>query len=234
MQQLSEAVKVPLVLQNPAGIGEYDLRQAIDLGIRKINVCPDLLKTPGDGVLRLIEGGSVFPMDHISAQQDAVSDLMDQYLSLSGSTGAAGRWRISVKERVRALFLQGYTCAEAILIAFAEKEGFASDITQLFSSLLGGGISNQGKLCGGLLGGLAVIGARESSINVRNKQKRRSARKSAAALIESFEKQHQALNCIELIRLDFNIPEQAVLNGERCYRENMPACPVQYCRLAGK
>ena len=55
-----------------------------------------------------------------------------------------------------------------------------------------------------------MIGARESNVHALKKEDRRAARQKASALISDFDRQHHAIDCMDLIHLDFNIPEQAV------------------------
>jgi len=58
------------------------------------------------------------------------------------------------------LYLAGFHCSEAVFAAVGRKRipGFQSDWVRL-STGFGGGVADQGDLCGAIVGGLMVIGA---------------------------------------------------------------------------
>jgi ketose-bisphosphate aldolase/C_GCAxxG_C_C family probable redox protein len=209
LENMKTSVPVPLVLHGSSGTGEQNLRRTIELGIRKINVFSDLMKALQTGISEALASDSASPISIQQAQDWAVKSILQSYLELSDSIGAGKRWETSLKARVKDLFLLGYTCAEAIYMAFAEKEKYYSDTTQLFGVMLGGGICNQGGHCGALLGGYAVLAARYANVLTQNKPGRRMARQAGVELMEFFAAQHHYLDCRDLIHLDFNVPHEA-------------------------
>ncbi|MFZ6021188.1 MAG: ketose-bisphosphate aldolase [Chloroflexota bacterium] len=208
LQKIRERVSVPLVLHGSSGTGEQKLRQCVEMGIRKINVYSDLMKAITQSARGLLADSEADPLDFIKEQRNAVNRVLSEYLAVSSSMGKAHLSQISVKNRVRALFSQGYTCAEAVYLAFGEREGFYSDAAMKFQSLLGGGICNQGGMCGALFGGLAVIAARQSSVQGADRISRSQANSSGTKLIDAFNRRHSSVYCIDLTGTNFQDAEQ--------------------------
>ncbi|GAP09669.1 ketose-bisphosphate aldolase [Bellilinea caldifistulae] len=208
LQAIRERVLIPLVLHGSSGTGKEKLHRCVDLGIRKINVYSDLIKTIVQSAQEVLAHPEDDPLNFMQEQRYAIYQVLGEYITVSGSAAKADNFRNSIKNRIRSLFLQGYTCAEAIYLAFAEREGFYSDYALQIQSLLGGGVCNQGGICGALFGGLAVIAARHSSILPTARLKRKEANFSGAKLIESFKARHSTVHCIDLTGTNFLDAEQ--------------------------
>ena len=211
LQRIREQVSIPLVLHGSSGTGERKLRRCVELGIRKINVYSDLMKAITQSARGLLADAEADPLNFIEEQRNVVFQVLSEYLAVSGSMEKAHLSQISVKDRVRALFTRGYTCAEAVYLAFAEREGFYSDAAMKFQSLLGGGICNRGGMCGALFGGLAVIAARQSSVQVANRSSRSQANSTGTKLMDAFNRRHSSVYCIDLTGTNFQDAEQVKL-----------------------
>jgi fructose-bisphosphate aldolase class II len=211
LQSIRERVSIPLVLHGSSGTGEQKLKRCVELGIRKINVYSDLMKVITQGARGLLADSEADPLDFIGELRNAMNRVLSEYLVVSGSVEKAHLSQISVKNRVKALFSQGYTCAEAVYLAFAEREGFYSDAAMKFQSLLGGGICNQGGMCGALFGGLVVIAARQSSLQVADRLSRSRANSNGAKLMDAFNRRHASVYCIDLTGTNFQDAEQVKL-----------------------
>lgn len=108
-----------------------------------------------------------------------------------------------IEDRVESLFRQGHTCAEAIYMTFAEIEGYLSLEALRICSMFFGGLCYLGGNCGTLLGGLAVIGARESHTDPAEKALRNQAQSMGVELILWFQEQFGSTDCEEIIDLYF-------------------------------
>ena len=209
LAELHQRVPVPLVLHGCSGTGDENLTKAVDLGIRKINIYSDLMAALHEALLEtLLPNQQPYEAIRLSAGQ-AVTKVLDHYIHLSGSAGKGLLTAASPTERAIELFNQGFSCSEAIFCAFAEREGFTSDTAQSVLSMMGGGLSNQGHICGAVLGGLAVIGARTSRINPLDQDSRTEATGQGKALLDAIKKAYSSLDCIQLTGINFNIPKQA-------------------------
>lgn len=61
-------------------------------------------------------------------------------------------------ERARQYFLEGYPCASAVLMAFAEGTGAPGDVLLALSRPMGGGMGRLRLTCGGVTGGVMALG----------------------------------------------------------------------------
>ena len=58
----------------------------------------------------------------------------------------------------RANFLEGYNCAQAVLLAFAEDAGLEKDTALRLASSFGGGVGGMREMCGALSGACMAAG----------------------------------------------------------------------------
>lgn len=61
-------------------------------------------------------------------------------------------------ERAKALFLEGYNCAQAVVLAFAEDAGLDETLAKSFSRPLGGGMGRLRQTCGAVAGAAVASG----------------------------------------------------------------------------
>lgn len=84
---LKETLAMPLVLHGGSGAGEKNIRQAVALGINKINVCTDLFKV---GRKAMVEAAQENPeidyMDFQIAGLKAMENYIREYMKMIGSS----------------------------------------------------------------------------------------------------------------------------------------------------
>ncbi len=61
-------------------------------------------------------------------------------------------------ERAYGLFLQGYNCAQSVVVAFSEDMGMEPDFAARISSSFGGGVGRMREVCGAVSGMAMVLG----------------------------------------------------------------------------
>ena len=61
-------------------------------------------------------------------------------------------------EKARALFLEGYNCAQAVLCAFDDLTGIDRETSARLASSFGGGMGRMREVCGTVSGALLVLG----------------------------------------------------------------------------
>ena len=101
-------------------------------------------------------------------------------------------------DRAEALFREGYSCSQSVLMAFAPVLGMEERQAALVASAFGGGMGRQGLACGALTGALMVLG-----LNCGHRIAEDGAAKDALyarvqALVARFEQQHGASTCRQL------------------------------------
>ena len=62
------------------------------------------------------------------------------------------------REKVAQLFLQGYNCAQAMMVAYCDVTGLTPDFAARMASSFGGGMGRMREVCGAVSGMLMVAG----------------------------------------------------------------------------
>ena len=97
-------------------------------------------------------------------------------------------------ERAKALFLEGYNCAQAVVLAFAEDAGLDESVAKAFSRPLGGGMGRLRQTCGAVSGAAVASGVLFPEL----------AKPEAYALVQEiarrFAEKNGSFNCGELLR----------------------------------
>lgn len=118
-------------------------------------------------------------------------------------------------------FLEGYNCAQSVLLTIFEYWNGKSDLVPKVATAFGGGIGRCGSVCGALAGGVMAIGVK-CGTNESSLKKRLRAYELARRFYKQFEKQHGSTLCRELIGYDLSNPEelkkarQSKVSEEKC------------------
>jgi len=88
LAKLNEAVSVPLVLHGGSGSGDDNLKQAIALGITKINIASDLF-VAGEEVMKGDTRAAYFAFDKLT---DGYKEKLKYYLRLFGEEGVVSKF----------------------------------------------------------------------------------------------------------------------------------------------
>lgn len=91
IEQISSKVDVPLVLHGASGVSDEDLREAISLGICKINIDTDIrryfAKAVGDFIRE--NPDEIDPRKILGPARDAMEEVVKEKIEVFGSTGRA-------------------------------------------------------------------------------------------------------------------------------------------------
>lgn len=132
-------------------------------------------------------------------------------------------------ERARQYFLEGYTCSQAVAMAFVDLIGLSEEELKKVSLPLGGGLGRLRLTCGAVTGAALVIGmifgkdeiSEENKINVYEKVREISKR---------FVEKEKTLNCKELLELA-NLEAETGGNPEKrteAYYQKRPCAKIVY------
>ena len=110
-------------------------------------------------------------------------------------------------EKAAAYFLEGYNCAQAVLLTLSEHMGEKNELIPKIASGFGGGIGRCGSVCGALAGSVMAVGIKFGT-NERGVQKRALAYENSCRLYKQFEKQYSSVMCRDLINCDLSNPEE--------------------------
>ncbi len=206
---LCEGLSAPLLLRTAAVLPEEDLKRALALGVRGFDCTPILTEALTGALRQHISAPDFKPHTLLDQRDNALCGSLSACLKITGSEGQAPFTPIDIPAYAEELFRQGYSCAESVFTAFAEAEGYSSEVAHRAATSFIGGMARQGLTCGSLIGGLMVIGAREAHSNPQYKPPRYAARAMAAELVRWYQAQKSTTNCRDLLQLDLSDPEQA-------------------------
>jgi C_GCAxxG_C_C family probable redox protein len=114
-------------------------------------------------------------------------------------------------ESAKSAFDAGYSCSQSVLMAFAERYGLEFELARRIAAAFGAGISRQGQMCGAVSGALMVIGLHEWDVNEEIRPNKECIYQRSQAFMQRFAEGHGSVLCSELVKVDWNDPEQVQL-----------------------
>lgn len=116
-------------------------------------------------------------------------------------------------------FLKGYTCSQAVILAFKEYINIPTSDLLKISYPFGGGISRLREACGSFTSSVMIIGYlfNDDSINIKKKTELYLLVQEFA---EIFKKENGFINCRDLLGLNKNIKEdnKPAIRNETYYK----------------
>jgi len=109
----------------------------------------------------------------------------------------------SVEDAV-ARFDDGYSCAQAVFSAYAEKLGMDRETALKVSAGFGGGMGRMAGTCGALTGAFMALGLKFGGLDSKSKDK---TYELVRDLADRFRARHGSLECRELLGCDLSTPE---------------------------
>jgi C_GCAxxG_C_C family probable redox protein len=106
---------------------------------------------------------------------------------------------LSAVDRAEALFREGFTCSQAVLMAFAPRFGMPERQAALVASAFGGGMARHGWTCGAITGALMAIGLHGGHTTAEDAATKDDLYARAQALVARFEERHGATACRQLV-----------------------------------
>ena len=128
------------------------------------------------------------------------------------------------KEKAMAYFRQGYNCAQAVVLAFADLTDMDEATLSRMSCSFGGGMGRLREVCGTVTGMFLVTGLLRGYDGAETGEVKAAHYARIQALAKEFEKQNGSIVCRELLALrqkhrDDPIPEartEAYYAGRPC------------------
>jgi C_GCAxxG_C_C family probable redox protein len=116
--------------------------------------------------------------------------------------------REAAAARAEGLFIEGYSCSQAVLLAFAARLGMEPGVAARVASSFGGGMARHGWTCGALTGALMAVGLHAGNASAAEEPQKLDAYARVATLVERFRTEHGATDCRALIGFDLADPVQ--------------------------
>jgi C_GCAxxG_C_C family probable redox protein len=111
-------------------------------------------------------------------------------------------------ERAVALFADGYSCSQAVLMAFASRLEIDETAAARVAAAFGGGISRLGWTCGAVSGACMAVGLHAGRGAPDNARLKEDAAALGRLLVQRFRAEHGSTACRDLIRYDLSDPAQ--------------------------
>ena len=103
-------------------------------------------------------------------------------------------------QKAKELFLEGYNCSQAVLLAFEDVTNLDKKTAAALASSFGGGMGRMREVCGGVSGALMVLGLSRGYSDPKDA----SSKKEHYALIQEFARRFKEENgsiiCRELLQ----------------------------------
>ncbi len=104
-------------------------------------------------------------------------------------------------QQAKALFLEGYNCAQAVFGAFCEELGLDFDIAMKLSSGFGGGMGRLREVCGAVSGMFMVFDMKHGYTSPTDKEGKMELYSHIQQLAKRFEEENGSIICRELLGL---------------------------------
>ena len=123
-----------------------------------------------------------------------------------------------------ALFRSGFSCSQAVSLAFAEDFGIDRKTALKFSCAFGGGMAHSGNTCGVVTGALMVIGMKYGRARVDDLPAKDKTYAVTKAFMTEFLRCNHSLNCTELVGYNLSDPAHLAIAKEKgLFKTRCPA-----------
>lgn len=121
-------------------------------------------------------------------------------------------------------FSQGFSCAQAVLRAFAADYGLDADLATRLAGAYGGGIARTGQMCGAVTGALMAIGLHYASPDPTDLDAKEGTYTVARRFLQQFEDRFGALDCPGLLGVHVGTPDgMQKARAEGVFKTRCPA-----------
>lgn len=97
-------------------------------------------------------------------------------------------------------FKEGYSCAQAVLLAFCEETGLSQKRAAMLAAPFGGGMGRLREVCGAFSAALMVMGIREGVAPPNDEQAKADQYAEVQRWAKVFEQQNGSIICRELLK----------------------------------
>ncbi len=102
-------------------------------------------------------------------------------------------------ERAIELHKEGFNCAQAVTMAFAERYNIDEEQMARITCAFGGGIAKQQLTCGAVLGMCLLMGLEEGNTNANDKEQRLVCYNKTKTICSLFREQYGSIECKDII-----------------------------------
>ena len=130
-------------------------------------------------------------------------------------------------EKAEALFFEGYNCAQAVVVAYADELGMTNDMAARMASGFGGGVSRLREVCGAFSGAVMVMSLLRGYDQPLDLEGKKVLYDRVQKMAAAYREKVGALACRDVLKIRANVvpPVPATIPGHN------PAC-AELCRIA--
>ena len=110
--------------------------------------------------------------------------------------------------QAQAYFLEGYNCAQSVLLAFAPDLGLTNDEAARMASSFGGGMGRLREVCGALSASFLILGLREGYSSPSDDEAKARQYARVQEIAAQFRAIHGTILCRDLLGYDLADPKQ--------------------------
>lgn len=103
-------------------------------------------------------------------------------------------------EKAKALFKEGFNCAQAVAMAFAEETGMDEKMMMKASAGFGGGMGRLREVCGSVSGAVMVLGLLAGRDDVKNNEAKKELYRLVQEQASAFKEANGSYICRELLQ----------------------------------
>lgn len=109
---------------------------------------------------------------------------------------------MTYREKAMNNFLEGYNCAQSVMVAYCEELGLDKDTAAMMACSFGGGMGRLREVCGAVSGMFLVAGIKNGYSDPKDKEAKKKHYELVQLLAKEFRDIHGSIVCRELLGLD--------------------------------
>lgn len=128
----------------------------------------------------------------------------------------------------KALFEQGYNCAQSVFGAFAQDCGISQETAMLLASPFGGGMGRMREVCGAVSGMFMAAGILNGYNDPKSIEEKKKTYQMVQELAERFRRENGSIICRELLGIDGkDVSAEPSLRTAAYYKKRPCSCLVE-------
>ncbi len=122
-------------------------------------------------------------------------------------------------QRAEEYFVDGYNCAQAVVLAYADKMGIDEKSAIMIAGPFGGGMGRMREVCGAVSGMFMVFGACKGTNDPKDAEGKKAMYKAVRDMADEFKEQNGSIVCRELLGLTGPDGTEPEARSEKYYQK---------------
>jgi C_GCAxxG_C_C family probable redox protein len=110
------------------------------------------------------------------------------------------------KELALSCFNEGFSCSQAVFLAYAEELGLDREAALKIAGPFGGGMGRLAETCGAVSGALMAIGLKYGATEAADTEAKEKTYALVREFVDRFQARHGSIVCRELLGWDISTP----------------------------